>query len=521
MAARYWVSGGTGNTNSTTNWSTTSGGASGASVPTLVDDAIWDNLSGSGTVTINATLSVLSANFTGFTGTLAGSSTFQIYSGGITLGAGMTITHTGSLSAQASATWTSNGKTWTGSYSSSTVLTLTHADSWTFAGSWSQTATLTALGAVNINVGGNLSVNALGASSNVTFVMTGTGSWSINSDASQVDYTVAATGNYTITTVLSFTGTNKIFTLIPGGTLTAATGGISTSGSNTFDLLNTTFNTLTFTGTSNMTFNSPLTCTGTMILGSLGQALSLNGSTLYAAGDLIIGGTSSQVSGTTVIETTGNGTFSSTQTTGFFACSINFNNGANALIISGTIRYRTGTMTRLSGTITAAGSTLILTSTCTLNTAGIIWNNITVVSGTITNNSLLTATGSLIYSLGSTVSFLGTAGWTVATFDIQTSSNVSHILKAGVTYTITTNFISIATTNANKDTLRSDTPGVQAILTLNQGANQSVGFTNATDINSSLGQAIYVANGTLSNATNWNPLTATDMGGGGSLIFVN
>ena len=34
MADRYWVAGGTGNYNSTTNWSATSGGASGVSVGT-------------------------------------------------------------------------------------------------------------------------------------------------------------------------------------------------------------------------------------------------------------------------------------------------------------------------------------------------------------------------------------------------------------------------------------------------------------------------------------------------------
>lgn len=46
MAARYWV-GGSGNWSSTAQWSTTSGGASGASVPTSADDAIFDANSGS------------------------------------------------------------------------------------------------------------------------------------------------------------------------------------------------------------------------------------------------------------------------------------------------------------------------------------------------------------------------------------------------------------------------------------------------------------------------------------------
>jgi hypothetical protein len=58
MADRYWV-GGSGSWNSTTKWSTTSGGASGASVPTSSDNAIFDVNSGTAhfnvTVTDNAT----------------------------------------------------------------------------------------------------------------------------------------------------------------------------------------------------------------------------------------------------------------------------------------------------------------------------------------------------------------------------------------------------------------------------------------------------------------------------------
>ena len=50
MANRYWVAGGTGNYNSTTNWSATSGGASGASVPTTVDAIFFDASSGTGAV---------------------------------------------------------------------------------------------------------------------------------------------------------------------------------------------------------------------------------------------------------------------------------------------------------------------------------------------------------------------------------------------------------------------------------------------------------------------------------------
>jgi len=56
MADRYWVGGtGTWDASSTAHWSSTSGGSSGASVPTLNDNVYFDTNSGGGTITINAT----------------------------------------------------------------------------------------------------------------------------------------------------------------------------------------------------------------------------------------------------------------------------------------------------------------------------------------------------------------------------------------------------------------------------------------------------------------------------------
>jgi hypothetical protein len=52
MATRYWVGdGGPWSSANTTNWSATSGGAGGASVPTAADDVVFDANSGSGVVT--------------------------------------------------------------------------------------------------------------------------------------------------------------------------------------------------------------------------------------------------------------------------------------------------------------------------------------------------------------------------------------------------------------------------------------------------------------------------------------
>lgn len=96
MAARFWVTGGTGNWNSTTNWSATTGGASGASVPGSSDTATLDASSGSGTVTLDISPTIQTLTCTGFTGTLAfGTNTISLNSTGTIFTGATTMTVTG------------------------------------------------------------------------------------------------------------------------------------------------------------------------------------------------------------------------------------------------------------------------------------------------------------------------------------------------------------------------------------------------------------------------------------------
>ena len=80
MANRFWVGGsGTWDNASTTNWSATTGGAGGASVPTAADDVFFDANSGTAaTVTIQATAGGRAVNVdkSDITLLLAGSPTF-------------------------------------------------------------------------------------------------------------------------------------------------------------------------------------------------------------------------------------------------------------------------------------------------------------------------------------------------------------------------------------------------------------------------------------------------------------
>jgi len=172
MANRFWV-GGTGSWDATTtHWSATSGGASGATVPTAIDDVYFDANSGGGTVTVNtATRLCLSLSFRGtsgtsdFTGTFAQSGTGSInISGGLTLSASTTYTYGGAISFIGISTFslTSNGAIWIGSNITINGLNLQINCTDTFT----TTGTLTITQGLFVNFASILSIGILIVSSN-------------------------------------------------------------------------------------------------------------------------------------------------------------------------------------------------------------------------------------------------------------------------------------------------------------------------------------------------------------------
>lgn len=107
-ASRFWV-GGTGTWDATTtHWSASTGGASGASSPTSSDDATFDASSGGGTVTPGASRQCANLSFSGFTGTYVTSTAVSIF-GNFT--AGTTVTFSGTASGFFNFSATTTGKT--------------------------------------------------------------------------------------------------------------------------------------------------------------------------------------------------------------------------------------------------------------------------------------------------------------------------------------------------------------------------------------------------------------------------
>ncbi len=208
MADRYWVGGtGTWNGTNTANWSASSGGSGGASVPTSADNVFFDNASDSGadyTVTIS-TAQPNCANLTvsaqDFIFTLAGDQIFNIY-GSISINPGVLGRYNPTHSAQ----WRLSG---TGSH----TLSVTNASklnnssvNFTSSGTYTLSTSVTAGGEVSTTGPCTLALAGFTLS-------TGAGDFTLSS---------GATINFGTGGVLYCDTGNRTFTL--SGTVSAANG---------------------------------------------------------------------------------------------------------------------------------------------------------------------------------------------------------------------------------------------------------------------------------------------------------
>jgi hypothetical protein len=117
MANRYWVGTVASNWNTTTNWSSNSGGPSGASIPTAADDVFIDGATGAANITLASNSVCKSINTTGAAcafNNAAGNFSYLTVSGNVTFSATTTWTGGGALKVIANATVTTNNITMQG-----------------------------------------------------------------------------------------------------------------------------------------------------------------------------------------------------------------------------------------------------------------------------------------------------------------------------------------------------------------------------------------------------------------------
>lgn len=236
MADRYFVGAGNWDASDTSVWSTSSGGATGASVPTSTDNVFFD--ANSGACAVTATANCADLDFNGYTATFSGSAALNIY-GSLTFGSGMTRTFTGNITFAS----TSTGETLTfnGITTASDVMFFGAGGEWTLQDTWNAGS-----GDIEIEQG---SFDTNGQTLTCTIF-----NWSGSTSTTSVSLGASA-----ITCERWTRSSTTNATVSPG------TANITVSGSTTFYFGGYTYDTVTFTGNGYLadtsTFGS-LTITG-------------------------------------------------------------------------------------------------------------------------------------------------------------------------------------------------------------------------------------------------------------------
>ena len=281
----YWV-GGTGNWSSTTKWSTSSGGASGAAIPTSLDAVNFDSLSNATAYTATIDGGITIARCASFTmaGPAAGNVTFAgtipiAFHGNVTFSAtGITRTYAGIMNwaGNSSYTFTTNGVTL-----ASTINIISPYSTWTLGSALSTSTINPTAGTFNTSAG-NYAVTltssfSVGSSPNVRTM-------TLNGSTITSAFPASSALLVQITTNLTFNaGTSQI-------TLTSSLAGITGSTVNPVTLYNVSFTSTAITTASisgSNTFND-LSIAGRTIVGigifSIGADQTINGTFTVSAG---------------------------------------------------------------------------------------------------------------------------------------------------------------------------------------------------------------------------------------------
>lgn len=516
MAARFWVTGGTGNWNDTSNWSATSGGASGASVPGSADTAAFDANSGSGTVTLDISPTIQTLTCTGFTGTLAfGTNTISLNSTGTIFTGATTMTVTGTpqiICTNSSAT-----------ARTITPTAATEANSISFritAGTGTFTiSSTTAIRNLDFTDG----VNPTGYAGAATF-----GTMTIYGDfKASTGMTCAASANTT-----TFAATS--------GTKTINTAGVTFDRPFTFNGVGGTFQlaaALTSGATRTCTLtNGTLNLAGyTLTTGLFSSNNSNTRALAFGTGKIVLTGLNTNTyntttatgltfTGTKTVEFTGVGLVGETRTLlgGLSTAGGAATNAANFYIKAGADSIALGTANRAYGTLDFtgfSGSTstnitpqiygdLVLSTGMTVTGGANAWFFAATTSQTITTNGK---------TIDNPITFNGIGGsWalqdalTLGSTRTLTLTNGTLQLKAGTTNTVG----SFATSGTNPKFLTSTTFGSQATISATTGTF-AVNYLTVQDNIATGGatwDALAITNVDAGNNTGWLFSTTPSIG---------
>ena len=508
MAARFWVGGtATWDAVTTTNWSATSGGAGGASVPGAADTVTFDALSGGGVVTVGAAYnpSVTSITMGAFTGTLD----FATNSSNPTM-ATFNCSGTGTRTLNmGSGTWTltgNNATIWT--TSTSTGLTLnpgTSTINCTYSGSvgtrtiTTSTTTLGRIGNLNISAG----TDTIFLSGSSAFAMTGdlnftgfAGIWDISTSANSMNIG----GSLTLAVGMTATGTaSKTITFNSTTTRTITTNGVNFTANivfngvggtwtlqDNFNCSNSVNTSITFT---NGTFNSnakTVTC-GNFAAAAGTKTVTITNSIVNLASPL---GWSMTSTGLTVNAT---------------GATLNFT-GANAVFGGNNSTF--GTINFTGGGAISGINTTVTCSTLNIVGTGVNDSFMFNTSGSMTVLGTATITG---FSASNKLTVFSSVAGTTRSLSFRTA------VLTNVNFTdINVSMHSTATSWAlTEDLILGGT--ASTLFTINAGTFNANGFNiSATAFNSSnsntrsinMGTGIWTLTGT---GTIWDTSTSTNL----------
>ena len=528
-----WTGGGADN-----NWSTTGNWDTGV-IPAVGTDAIFDGVTGANpnkNCTVNAAnRPCANFNTTGYTGTIT--FTFDIeVNGNVTLGAGMLFAGTGFINIR----FTANSQTRTldvatgltvprlafGSLSALTGSTISLTRSTTVTNLTNNNAT-----GSTFTISGTFTLTLSGG----TLTHTSTGLTLLSSTT-----TFEFSGNCTLTGNNGFSG-GTIRTL-SGSNLSVPSGNwiYRVAGTIDFSVGTVNFGTSNFLMNSGAIINFPPSV-GAFYDFSNGGTTTLLSDVVVSRDYIISGGITAAtfngafkfivqrnasinagatISGTATMSFEGTANpgaivISTAGTVIFTISTLNIQKSTAQFTLDNTtrtLRISSANYTVTSGTIINTTSTLEFSGNQTItHTVAATYFNITIVGTTPTktlSGNVWNIAGTL--TVNATATFAGTIGWTTGTFSSVVTSASTITYQAAVEYRINNSLIaqgsSISTTQL---TFQSSSLTVRAILTLDNGASQSVYFVRAIRIDSAAGQTIWDLPGTISplltDTINWNP----------------
>ncbi|HTA82736.1 MAG TPA: hypothetical protein VK783_07385 [Bacteroidia bacterium] len=554
LAQRYWVGTGNWTAANTANWSASSGGSGGASVPVAGTNVIFDNNSGSCTIATNNAVCnniTLANNYantltqTNTTLTVSGTATF---SGGTFTGGTAAITVTGAFTISGG-TFTSTSGTLTlkNNFTLSSG-TFTHNSGTVTFNNSPSAGNFTTTGAptfYNLSVIGSYGTFTQTNSITVanTLTLDGSGGWENVDIGTSVAAGITLTVNGTATILGSSSITLYYGTLIENGSLTDnnTVSGV-TSGNAIID----------FTGTG--TFTGPA-ATGegelpNIVINTSGT-LTLSGNISVSLNWTYIGGTVIPGTSTVYFDNDPSTTISGTQTLynviinpAYGTTTISNNLTVNNLTLNGGASsiIAVSSSVTVNGTLTVTGNSLVFINTGTIYVNGNVTDNNTAIGATYGTGTIdFTGTGTQSFSCPAAN---GEGELPNVTFNSSGTVSLSGIVSVGGNWTYTAGTVSAGTSTVYFDntSLAKTISGTQTLynaivttglattinnnLTISNNLNllgsNTVTINSVLTVNGTLtisGNAAEILNTGTINANGNVTITNTNLNGGGTATF--